>query len=168
LRDMQAPAGRGLRQRIDLATGSIEIIDESYNASPEAVRAALAVLALAQPGRNGRRLAVLGDMLELGDDAPAQHAALASDLVEKNGAVDRVYAAGAGMASLFEALPAPLRGAHAADTAALAPIVAQAVRPGDVVLVKGSLGMNMARVMSALSALAGGASADRTAPAGHG
>ena len=150
LADMEAPAGRGRRCRLGPEGRSFELIDESYNASPEAMRAAFAVLQLAEPAPGGRRIAVLGDMLELGDDAPALHAGLAGDLAARG--VDRVYAAGPAMAALFAALPPAARGAHAPDTAALAPLVAASVQPGDVVLVKGSLGMNMARIVAALAA----------------
>jgi UDP-N-acetylmuramoyl-tripeptide--D-alanyl-D-alanine ligase len=123
-----------------------------------AMRAAFAVLDLAAPAPGGRRIAVLGDMLELGEDAPALHAALAEDLAARR--IDRVDAAGPNMAHLFAALPAAKRGAHAADSAALAPVVAAAVRPGDVVLVKGSLGMNMARIVQALADRSGAASTE--------
>ncbi len=158
LADVDAPAGRGRQRRLELPGGSVRLIDESYNSSPAAVRAALDLLALVPPGPGGRRIAVLGDMLELGDDAPAQHAALADELVARG--IDGVYAAGPCMERLFGALPPSLRGAHAPDTARLGPIVATAVRPGDVVLVKGSLGMQMSRVLAALTAL-------ETAPASN-
>ena len=148
LADMRAPAGRGRQSRIDCAGGSFLLIDESYNASPAAVRAALEVLALSEPARGGRRIAVLGDMLELGDEAPRLHRELADDIAARD--IDAVYCAGAEMAHLFEELPASRRGGHAQDTAALAPRVASAVKAGDVVLIKGSLGMNMSQIVRAL------------------
>lgn len=156
LADLEAPAGRGRTHRIVTSDGAIDVVDESYNASPAAMRAALEVLGRAEPGAGGRRLAVLGDMLELGAESAAQHAGLAGPL--RDNRVDAVYTAGPEMAGLWEALPVRMRGGHAADSDALAPMVAAAVRGGDVVLVKGSAGSRMGRVVEALLALAGTAS----------
>lgn len=151
LAEVQPPQGRGARHRVALRQGAFTLIDESYNASPEAVRAALATLALASPGNGGRRIAVLGDMRELGDEADAIHAALAPAFVEAG--VDKVFTCGPHTAALDAALPPALRGAHAADSAALLPKVTAAVRAGDVVMVKGSLGSKMAPIVHALLAL---------------
>ena len=144
LEAFRPPAGRGARRTL----GGWTLIDESYNASPAAMNAALGVLGLAEPGPGGRRIAVLGDMLELGADAGPAHTGLAGPVEEA--AVDLVFAAGPEMRRLFERLPPGRRGAHRADTAALAPSVAEAVAPGDIVLVKGSLGMGMKTVIEAL------------------
>ena len=150
LADVRAAPGRGGRRRIALAGGGhVDLIDESYNASPPAVRAAITLLAAQTPDEGGRRIAVLGDMLELGEGARELHAGLADDLVAAG--IDRVFACGPHMAALFEALPAALRGRHAADSEALTPLVKAAVRAGDVVMVKGSLGSRMAPVVAALS-----------------
>lgn len=156
LAQVQPPKGRGQRHRVALANGSgngrtFTLIDESYNASPEAVRAALATLALASPEPGGRRIAVLGDMRELGDEADAIHAALAPAFVAAK--VDRVFTCGTHTAALAAALPEAIRGAHAADSAALQPLVVEAVRAGDIVMVKGSLGSKMAPIVQALLAL---------------
>jgi UDP-N-acetylmuramoyl-tripeptide--D-alanyl-D-alanine ligase len=138
--------GRGARRAIAVTGGTATLLDESYNASSVAVRAALAVLALL-PAR--RRVVVLGDMLELGDEGPAEHAGLAGDV----GAVaDLFFACGPLTRLLFDALPAAKRGAHAPDSAALAPLVAADLRAGDAVLVKGSLGSKMKRIVDALEA----------------
>ena len=145
------PEGRGRQLRIVLPRGSFELIDESYNASPVAVRAALAVLAAAETGARGRRIAVLGDMLELGPQAPRLHAALAADIAAAD--VDLVFTAGAHMAHLEAALAPSRRAGHAADSASLASLVAAAVAPGDVVMVKGSLASRMAEVVAALRRL---------------
>jgi UDP-N-acetylmuramoyl-tripeptide--D-alanyl-D-alanine ligase len=141
-----AGAGRGQRVTLHLAGGEALLLDDSYNASTASVRAGLAVLA-AQPAR--RRLVVLGDMRELGEAGPAMHAALAADVAA---AADLVFCCGALMRHLHDALPAARQGAHAGDSAALAPLVAQALRPGDAVLVKGSLGSRMAVIVAALKA----------------
>jgi UDP-N-acetylmuramoyl-tripeptide--D-alanyl-D-alanine ligase len=143
-----AIAGRGARRRIALAAGTALLLDESYNASPASVRAALAVLRL-QPAT--RRIAVLGDMLELGDYSIVEHTGLAEATAD---AADLVFACGPLMRHLYDAIPAHKRGAHAPDSAALAPIVAAALAAGDTVLVKGSLGSRMKLVIVALEQLA--------------
>jgi UDP-N-acetylmuramoyl-tripeptide--D-alanyl-D-alanine ligase len=157
--------GRGQRVRIHMPGGAFELIDESYNASPAAMRAAFAVLGQVRPGAGGRRIAVLGDMRELGAEAPQLHAALAGDL--QAAGVDLVFTAGPLMAALDKALPTKRRGAHAADSGAVIPAVLAAVRPGDVVLVKGSLGSRMAPVVDALKALGGGGALPRAANCHH-
>ena len=150
LADLAPPAGRGARRRITLPDGGeVLLIDESYNANPASMTAAIALLGQ-QPGR---RVAVLGDMLELGPRAAELHAALAEPLVRAG--VELVLTCGPLSAALAEALPVPLRGPHAADSEALVPLVRAALRPGDVVLVKGSLGSRMARIAAAFE-LAGG------------
>lgn len=145
LADLRPPSGRGERRRLDLPGGEALLIDESYNANPASMAAALALL-----GRMpGRRIAVLGDMLELGEQGDALHAGLCGPILEAG--VDRVFTCGPHMACLHAALPAERRGEHAADSGALAELVAAAVRPGDVVLVKGSLASRMARVVNTLT-----------------
>jgi len=134
-------AGRGLQRPI--RDGDILLLDESYNASSASIRAALDVLA-ALPGR---RVAVLGDMLELGEFGPAEHAGLAADLTAS---ADLLYACGPLMRHLYDSVPDRQRGAHVRDSVSLAPLVAAAVRPGDAVLVKGSLGSRMRLVVTAL------------------
>jgi UDP-N-acetylmuramoyl-tripeptide--D-alanyl-D-alanine ligase len=139
-------AGRGARRQIAVAGGTALLLDDSYNANPASMRAALAVLAL-QPGK--RHIAVLGDMLELGDAGPSEHAAMANDVTA---AADLLFACGPLMRHLFDALPAARTAVHRADAASLAPIVANAIEPGDVVLVKGSLASHMKLVVNALDA----------------
>lgn len=146
-----APAkGRGQRHILNLLGGTYELIDDSYNASPASMRASFEVLKSAQPGQGGRRIAVLGDMLELGSQSPTLHAGLAQPLTAAS--VDLVFACGPSMARLHEALPSAMRGGHAANSDALLPQVRAALRPGDVVVVKGSLGSRMGRIVEALLA----------------
>ncbi len=142
-------AGRGAAIAIRVPGGEAMLLDDSYNGQPAAMRAALAALAL-RPA--ARRVAVLGEMRELGAHSAALHAALAADAAR---AADLVFCCGAGMAPLFAALPAGKRGAHAPDSAALAPLVRDALRAGDAVLVKGSLGSSMKIVVEALTAEGG-------------
>ncbi len=143
-----APKGRGQRHQVNLGTGTFLLIDDSYNASPPSMRAAFAVLAAA-PAR--RRVAILGDMLELGPKAGELHEGLAQPLGECR--IDRVYCCGPNMRRLYENLPKAMRGAHAKDSAELEPVVLEAVRAGDAVVVKGSLGSKMGRVVDALRGL---------------
>ncbi|MCP5366930.1 MAG: UDP-N-acetylmuramoylalanyl-D-glutamyl-2,6-diaminopimelate--D-alanyl-D-alanine ligase [Hyphomicrobiales bacterium] len=147
-----APRGRGNRHRVEIDGGAFDLIDESYNASPTSMAAALAVLGDSQVGDGGRRIAVLGDMLELGDAAAQRHAELLAPVAAAG--IDLVYTAGPAMAHLWDRLPRGLRGGHAVDSAALAPLVAAAVGAGDVVMVKGSAGSRTGLVVRALLALA--------------
>ncbi len=134
--------GRGARQRI--MGGQATLLDESYNASGASVRAALAVLKLT-PAQ--RRVAVLGDMLELGEFSREEHENLAGPVADS---VDALYTCGPSMKFLYDATDESRRGAHAADSAALAPIVRRDLRPGDAVLVKGSLGSRMRVIVDAM------------------
>ena len=146
LASFTAGAGRGALRRIRVAGGEALLIDDSYNASVASVRAGLAVLA-AQPAT--RRVFAFGDMLELGAEGPAQHAALAPDAAQNS---DLVFCCGPLSKYLFDALPAHQRGGHFPDSAALAPALRAALQPGDAVLVKGSLGSRMSLVIAALLA----------------
>jgi UDP-N-acetylmuramoyl-tripeptide--D-alanyl-D-alanine ligase len=148
LAGLTALGGRGQRHRVALAGGMFDLFDETYNASPASMRAAISVLGGVRPGGGGRRIAALGDMLELGADAPRLHAGLATALTAAG--VDLVFTAGPNMAYLREALPDNMRGDHASSAAELAPKVAAALRPGDVVTVKGSYGSAMGMVVEAL------------------
>jgi UDP-N-acetylmuramoyl-tripeptide--D-alanyl-D-alanine ligase len=138
--------GRGARRKIPFGRGELVLLDESYNASPAPVRAALAVLAL-QPA--ARRIAVLGDMLELGEAGLAEHMALAPDVAA---AADLLFTCGRLMRGLHESVPQRLRGGHAATSAELAPLLVSSLRAGDAVLVKGSLGSRMKLIVEALDA----------------
>ncbi|HAU29998.1 MAG TPA: UDP-N-acetylmuramoylalanyl-D-glutamyl-2,6-diaminopimelate--D-alanyl-D-alanine ligase [Rhodospirillaceae bacterium] len=144
--------GRGSRRHITIPGGTFTLIDESWNASPVAMKAALKVLAgMRLPNPEGRRIAVLGDMLELGQYAHDMHIGLEGPILEAG--VDLVFTCGPRMSALFASLPENLRGGHATDSDHLTPIILSAVRPGDTILVKGSLGSRMSRVVEALTAL---------------
>jgi UDP-N-acetylmuramoyl-tripeptide--D-alanyl-D-alanine ligase len=142
LKDFAALKGRGAR----FAAGGIDVIDESYNANPASMAAALALLS----GASGRRIAVLGDMLEMGPGGIAHHAGLAAP-IEAAGA-DLVFLNGVQMKALWESLPPARRGAWAETSAELAPQLVAALKVGDTVLVKGSLGSKMAVIVDALKA----------------
>ncbi|NYZ15716.1 UDP-N-acetylmuramoylalanyl-D-glutamyl-2,6-diaminopimelate--D-alanyl-D-alanine ligase [Azospirillum sp. RWY-5-1] len=155
LSSLQPVKGRGVRQRIQLSpvrgAGAFSLVDESYNASPAAMTAAFEVLGKLDPGAGGRRVAVLGDMRELGARADQLHAALAEPL--RKAGVDTVHCCGPHMRALYDKLPPAMRGHWTEASAELAPLVADAVHGGDVVLVKGSAGSRMALVVQALAAL---------------
>jgi UDP-N-acetylmuramoyl-tripeptide--D-alanyl-D-alanine ligase len=148
LAEFEPVSGRGAPIAIDLPGGPALVIDESYNANPASVEAALALLGQAQVGARGRRIAVLGDMLELGPKGPAMHRALAKQVIAN--AVDLVYCCGPLMRNLWQALPASRRGGYAEDSAALEAELLPAIRAGDAVMVKGSLGSRMGPVVKTL------------------
>ena len=151
LAGLEPAAGRGQRFTAAVAGGAIVVIDESYNASPPAMCAALRVLANT-PAGNGRRIAVLGDMLELGETEGGLHAALAEEITTLD--IDLVFTAGPLMARLDRALPEERRGGHAGTAEKLVPMLLRALRPGDVITVKGSRGSRMGQAVDALRDLA--------------
>jgi len=148
LSQMQAPVGRGMRARLGVAGGEVLLIDESYNANPASMRAAISVLGRAPIGALGRRIAILGDMLELGPTGAELHTALAEYL--RANAVDLVFCCGPLMRSLWEALPSNLRGGYAESSAALEGDVVTSIRAGDALMIKGSLGSKMKLIVEAL------------------
>jgi UDP-N-acetylmuramoyl-tripeptide--D-alanyl-D-alanine ligase len=148
LGELNAVSGRGAPIEIEPPGGSAVVIDDSYNANPASVAAALAVLGQAQVGPRGRRIAVLGDMLELGPKGRALHRDLAESVVAN--AVDLVFCCGPLMHALWQALPAGRRGGYAEDSRLLEAQVLPAIHAGDVVMVKGSLGSRMAPIVKAL------------------
>jgi UDP-N-acetylmuramoyl-tripeptide--D-alanyl-D-alanine ligase len=163
LAEVKALPGRGARRRLTFGSGAkqgtIELLDESYNANPTSVTAMLAVLARTQPAPGGRRLLAMGDMRELGESADNYHAGLA-DAVAASGAA-QVFLCGPHMQALWQRLSAAQQGAHRPDSASLAGEVVAALKAGDVIAVKGSLGSKMKIVVDAILA-ASGADAAKT------
>jgi UDP-N-acetylmuramoyl-tripeptide--D-alanyl-D-alanine ligase len=151
LSEFQPASGRGTRLEIELPEGSALVIDESYNANPASMAASLAILGQTQIGPRGRRIAVLGDMLELGPRGRALHRGLVEPVLTNS--VDLVFCCGPLMKALWQALPAGRRGGYAEDSGALEPQVLSAIRAGDAVMVKGSLGSRMGPVVKALQHL---------------
>jgi UDP-N-acetylmuramoyl-tripeptide--D-alanyl-D-alanine ligase len=148
LADMKPAAGRGSRVTLDLGAGSALLIDESYNANPASMRAGLALLGHAAIGARGRRIAVLGDMLELGPRGGDLHRDLAGPVTAHG--IDLVFCSGPLMRALWEALPSERRGGYAETSAALESQVLAAIRPGDAIMIKGSLGSRMGPIVKAL------------------
>lgn len=142
LAGFSAVSGRGARR--DILGGTAILLDESYNASGASIRAALSVLALTAAQR---RVAVLGDMLELGAHSRREHESLSGPVCDS---ADVLYACGPWMKCLYDAVPEEKRGAYAADSMALAPHIVRSLQPGDAVLVKGSLGSRMGVIIAAL------------------
>jgi UDP-N-acetylmuramoyl-tripeptide--D-alanyl-D-alanine ligase len=151
LADYAPPSGRGARATIHIPGGAFTLIDESYNANPASMRAALDMLGATS---GARKIAVLGDMLELGPTGEDLHGALAES-IERNG-VDLCFLAGSLMGRLNHVIAPEKRGSYQLESSALEPVVIDAMRPGDVVMVKGSLGSRMGRIVKALKALDAG------------
>ena len=145
---MVPPQGRGKRHTLHLDHGEAILIDESYNANPASMRAAIDLLGQSNVGLRGRRIAVLGDMLELGPKSEELHRALAEVLAAAR--IDRVYLAGTSMHALWHELPTEMQGAWAPVSKELEPTVLAAIRPGDAVMVKGSNGSRMGPIVAAL------------------
>jgi UDP-N-acetylmuramoyl-tripeptide--D-alanyl-D-alanine ligase len=148
LAKLQPASGRGARISLEMPGGTALLIDESYNANPASMRAALALLGHSQVGPRGRRIAILGDMLELGPrgrDLPREPA---EAVLTKE--IEPVFCCGPLMRGLWEALPSGRQGSYAEASTALEPQVLAAIQPGDAVMVKGSLGSRMAPIVKAL------------------
>ncbi|KGJ06802.1 UDP-N-acetylmuramoyl-tripeptide--D-alanyl-D-alanine ligase [Paracoccus halophilus] len=155
LSQWRPPAGRGAVEDLD----GIRLIDDAYNSNPTSLAAGLATLARLT---GGRRVAILGDMLELGPDEAAMHRAMADDPAMAS--VDLVHLAGPRMRALYEALPGTRRGLYSETAAALAERVDELVAAGDIVLVKGSKGSKISMVVDALRRTRqSGAPGERTA-----
>ncbi|WP_424971131.1 UDP-N-acetylmuramoyl-tripeptide--D-alanyl-D-alanine ligase [Dinoroseobacter sp. S76] len=155
------PAGRGTRETLHLDpaidTLTADLIDDAFNANPTSMGAALVMLAASQPAHDigriakGRRIAILGDMLELGPEEIADHVALAD--LEAMGSVDLVHCVGPRMKALYDALPASRQGSWVETAPELAARAHALIDAGDVVLVKGSKGSRVSLVVDALRKL---------------
>jgi UDP-N-acetylmuramoyl-tripeptide--D-alanyl-D-alanine ligase len=150
LGSLSAEGGRGKRHRLRHRDGEIVLIDESYNANPASMRAAIALLDATPVQGEGRRVAVLGDMLELGSHSAKLHAGLAD--VVKGAKIDMVLLAGPEMKALAEALPDGIRSEYRADAEQLKPVLLKTLKPGDVVMIKSSKGIGFSKLVDALIA----------------
>ena len=145
---MTPPKGRGERHELHLGHGEALLIDESYNANPASMRAAIDLLGQTPVGLKGRRIAVLGDMLELGSRGERLHVELAKSL--KAARVDRVYCAGPLMHALWHTLPPEMQGCQSLVAKDLETPLAAAIQPGDAVMIKGSNGSRMGPIVDML------------------
>ena len=150
LADFKPALGRGARVNLSIKNGSFTLLDESYNANPASMKAAFDVLGRIETGKRGRRIAIIGDMLELGDNAANLHEALKEPLTASG--IDLVLACGPLSKHLFDALPSSQRCFYAEDSEKLEAGALKIIRAGDVVMVKGSNGSKMGRIVSALKA----------------
>jgi UDP-N-acetylmuramoyl-tripeptide--D-alanyl-D-alanine ligase len=150
LRELTSLPGRGAMSDLTMRSGSkVLLIDESYNANPASMAAALRVFGDVTPKRSfSRRIAVLGDMLELGVQADQLHRELAPAITDAG--IDLVFASGPHMKSLYDALPKHLCGKWAPTAAELRDDLLVVIRAGDAVMVKGSLGSRMGPLVEAL------------------
>jgi UDP-N-acetylmuramoyl-tripeptide--D-alanyl-D-alanine ligase len=148
LSQIEPAAGRGVRRTLEVASGEATLIDESYNANPASMAAALSVLGAAAVGPHGRRIAMLGDMLELGPTGAELHRGL-NEAIKANH-IDLVYCCGPLMRNLWEALSTGKRGGYADNAANLEAQAVAAIRAGDAIMVKGSLGSKMKTIVNAL------------------
>lgn len=146
--DLVPERGRGRRHKLRLPGGTFTLIDESYNANPASMKAAMSLLEATPVEPGARRIAVLGDMLELGDHSSRLHGALA-DLIAKT-STDLVFLAGPEMRALADRLPEEFPAEHRANGEELRLVLMQAIRPGDVVMVKASKSIGFAKLVDAL------------------
>jgi UDP-N-acetylmuramoyl-tripeptide--D-alanyl-D-alanine ligase len=146
LESAMPPKGRGVAEEFAIGDGTFLLIDESYNANPASMRAAFDLLRLKPTQGRGCRIAVLGDMFELGETSSALHEDLCKDL----SGIEEVYAVGHLMRHLWEKLPAGQRARHADTADALVDVILARVTAGDVVMIKGSNGMRMSSIADAL------------------
>ncbi len=149
---LQAEAGRGAQYRLRHGDGTFTLIDESYNANPTSMRAALSLLEATEPQHEGeeagRRIAVLGDMLELGKQSSKLHGDLARPIVDAK--VNMLFIGGAHMSALKSAMPAEIHVEYREHIDELLPLVVKAVRPGDVVMIKSSKSIGFVKIVNAL------------------
>ncbi|MGH7005664.1 MAG: glutamate ligase domain-containing protein, partial [Alphaproteobacteria bacterium] len=148
LPSLKPESGRGSRHRLDVAKGTITLIDESYNANPASMRAAIELLAAATPSGKGRRIAVLGDMLELGRQSPKLHADLSSVLVANH--INMVFLGGTEMAALKAAMPVEFHAEYRQSVDELQAQLLKTIRAGDVIMIKSSKGTGFSQIVKAL------------------
>ncbi|MDX5594031.1 UDP-N-acetylmuramoylalanyl-D-glutamyl-2,6-diaminopimelate--D-alanyl-D-alanine ligase [Pseudovibrio sp. SPO723] len=148
LGEMRPPKGRGEQTVLNVGGKFAYLIDESYNANPASMKAALDLLGGLPIEGRGRRIAVVGDMLELGPDSEKFHAQIAGE-VERAG-VDLVYCVGSEMKSLWDTLPTDKRVAYSKDSRGMVDRVLSDISPCDIIMIKGSLGTRMGLIVDAV------------------
>jgi UDP-N-acetylmuramoyl-tripeptide--D-alanyl-D-alanine ligase len=145
---LRAESGRGARHTLEIAKGTFTLIDESYNANPASMQAAIELLAATTPANKGRRIAVLGDMLELGKQAPKLHAELADVIAANN--INMVFLGGPEMKALKEAMPVEFHAEYRQTVDELQPQLLKTIRAGDVIMIKSSKGTGFSQIVKTL------------------
>jgi UDP-N-acetylmuramoyl-tripeptide--D-alanyl-D-alanine ligase len=148
LASLRPESGRGARHLLEIGNGTFTLIDESYNANPASVRASIELLAAAVPTGKGRRIAVLGDMLELGKQAPKLHADLAPVITANH--INMVFLGGPEMAALKAALPVEFHAEYRQSVDELQSNLLNTIRAGDVIMIKSSKGIGFVRIVKAI------------------
>lgn len=150
LKTLPAVKGRGQQHRIPITGGEILLIDDAYNANLTSMQAGLSVLAATPVSPTGRRLAILGEMLELGSQAEAHHQHLMAEVLARP--IHRIFAVGGPvMETAFKGgVPADKVGGYVQNADALVPLVLNDLRPGDIVFVKGSKGSQVSKLVDKL------------------
>lgn len=148
LSEMEAPQGRGVRTELTCSGGTALLIDESYNANPVSMRAAIAVLGSVPRSDYPRRIAVIGDMLELGKDKERFHRELEGPLTDAG--VNLVFTVGPIAKALFDVLPPRMRGASGETPGDLEESLVETLQAGDVIMIKGSNGARTFELAAAL------------------
>lgn len=148
LENVELSDGRGVQSELPIDGGTFKLIDESYNANPASMVAAFSVLSAQNTVGDGKKIAIIGDMLELGDNAPQMHASLAKEIIDAN--LDMVMTCGKYMKYCYDSLPIEKRGAYGINSSQLAKNILNKINANDVVMVKGSLGSKMSIIISKL------------------
>ena len=148
LATLPPPPGRGARTMLRVGGGDVLLIDESYNANPASMRAALATLSGVSKDKFSRKIAVLGDMLELGSASNELHRGLIDAVIAAS--VDLLFVCGSNMKGLYDVAPPAIKGGHAETSEGLTELVAGALQAGDAVMVKASNGTRLGLLAAAL------------------
>jgi UDP-N-acetylmuramoyl-tripeptide--D-alanyl-D-alanine ligase len=149
LGNFTAGAGRGETKKLRFGDGEITLIDESYNANPASMAAAIDLLDAVPVSKGGRRIAILGDMLELGDHSQKLHAGLAEKIAESQ--IDEIYLAGPEMKALADVLTPDIVFDYCETVDDLEPVLMKAIRTGDALMVKSSNGSGFSKIVKALT-----------------
>ena len=146
--EFTAVGGRAQVVEIPIGSGTALLIDDSFNATPDSVRATLKLLAEYGPQRQARRIAVLGDILHLGPASQDLHSSLAEDICLRP--IHQVFTIGSEMLHLHRALPHAIRGPHASCLRELEQLVRAYLQAGDILTIKASTPIGLGRLAASL------------------
>lgn len=143
--------GRGAAIDLEIGNSTYTLIDDTYNANPTSMRAALEMLSHRPVSKGGRRIAVLSDMLELGPNTADFHIAMAEPILQCG--ADSVYLVGPQMRAVWDIVKSRVRGGHTEDINNLWTMLESQIAEGDVVLFKGSHGTDLHQVVATITEL---------------